>query len=185
MLWLSGVKHYHSVFQHTLSGEKYAMQLRSFHIMDGCSLNATALVPGRERCSSSSVHPRGTIHWATDVEYLSSQPFLLLSAELALLHSDKLAVVSWVKKKKKKTCRATCTIGAFCHVFTDVPSGVTLKPNRSGSNRSATAAKSSWLSNSHWNVEECTQRINPSSSARFWLEVIAERQSGPRRQKKE
>lgn len=89
------------------------------------------------------------------------------------------------KKKKKKTCRATCTIGAFCHVFTDVPSGVTLKPNRSGSNRSATAAKSSWLSNSHWNVEECTRRINPSSSARFWLEVIAERQSGPRRQKKE
>lgn len=153
MLWLSGVKHYHSVFQHKLNGEKYAMQLRRFHIMDGCSLNATALCLGE-----SVAPPRRCIPEEQFTEPLmlntSPQPFLLLSATLALLHSDKLAVLSWVSKKKKKTCWATCTIGAFCHVFADVPSGMTLKPNRSGSNCSTAAAKSSWLSNSHWNVED-------------------------------
>lgn len=95
MLWLSGVKHYHSVFQHKLSGEKYAMQLRSLDIMDGCSLNATTL-----SLSESVAPPRRCIPEEQFTEPLmlntSPQPFLLLSATLALLHSDKLAVLSRV-----------------------------------------------------------------------------------------
>lgn len=69
---------------------------------NGClysKLNHTLLQ--RERCTFSSVHPRGTIHCVSDVEYLSSQPFSQLSAALTLLHSDKSKVVSWVKKKKR------------------------------------------------------------------------------------
>lgn len=41
-----------------------------------------------------------------------------------------------------------------------MPSGATLKPNCS-----TAAAKSSWLSNSRWNVEECTQRVKPPSTS--------------------
>lgn len=95
MLWLSGVKHYHSVFQHKLSGEKYAMQLRRFHIMDGCSLNATTLCLGESVAPPRRCIPEEQLNEPLMLN-TSPQPFLLLSAMLTLLLSDKLAVLSWV-----------------------------------------------------------------------------------------
>lgn len=47
----------------------------------------------------SSVHPRGTIHCVSDVEYLPLPAFLLqLPTTLSLLHADKSAVASCLQK---------------------------------------------------------------------------------------
>lgn len=91
------------------------MQLRRFDIMDGCSLNATTLSIGK-----SVAPPRRCFPEEQFTEPLmlntSPQPFFT-----ALCHActPTLRQVSGTLMglKKKKTRWATCTIGAFCHVF--------------------------------------------------------------------
>lgn len=59
-------------------------------------------LPRRERSTSSSVHPRGTIHWATDVEYLSSAIFTALRHTRTPTLRQVSGTLMGLKKKKKK-----------------------------------------------------------------------------------